>query len=59
MCRFVVYDPHTVSDVLAGIDHVPEANKGRLREILLPLCAVTPHREPLIARDPKPAGPMR
>lgn len=48
MCRYSVYDPHSVARVVEQTDKIPHEVKGRARSLLAPFLAVTPERQSLL-----------
>jgi hypothetical protein len=51
MCKYAIYDPHTIARALDGIENVEDPAKQRLQKILDPLLATTPERKDLARQE--------
>lgn len=51
MCKYTIYDPHTIAHCLDQIDKIDEPAKARMQKILVPLLATTPERKDLGRRE--------
>jgi hypothetical protein len=45
MCRYTLYDPHTIASSLEHIDKIAPSTKTRLQQLLMPLLASVPKRK--------------
>jgi hypothetical protein len=51
MCKYTLYDPHTIARCLDQIERPDDPAKARMQKILTPLLATTPERKDLARRD--------
>ena len=51
MCRYTVYDPHTIARSLDQVEHVAPAAKEQMQKMLVPLLATTPERKDIARSD--------
>jgi len=51
MCKYTIYDPHTIARCLDQIEMVDNPAKTRLQKIVAPLLATTPERKDLARRE--------
>lgn len=51
MCKYALYDPHTIARCLDQIERPDDPAKARMQKILTPLLATTPERKDLARRD--------
>ena len=57
MCRYAVYDPHTVARAVNQTEKVPNPVRMRMQQILAPMVAITPERKALASGGDAAATP--